>query len=365
MKTFNPLSPTSKLSICGLPLRMDTYRTCTFGCKYCFANGRTVMPTSPEFQVANLKWLNDKLNKILVLNKYNETSLLDMLIKDGYTFHCGGMSDPFQPAEQELQITKQAIDICNEYERHILFSTKSDNLYSANLKPELHTFQLSVSNIENRRDLEPNVPDIENRYKMFCNLKDKGFKVGIRIQPFIPNLASLSIVEKFKDADHFTLEGLKMVSTNKEQREYLIKTLNLNSKDFTALGLLIQRPTIRYELYKPFVKFFEENNMSYSIADNDLHWLGNNRCCCGDVLVNKSTNFNSTALAYEFGSNYTQDDLNSNLIKSGLKDCHCASYFNSAARHGCKTIQDFFDYNFNKKKSIFTPSYFWFPEVKA
>jgi len=37
---FDPLDATSKFPICGMPIRIDSYRTCTFGCKYCFANAR-------------------------------------------------------------------------------------------------------------------------------------------------------------------------------------------------------------------------------------------------------------------------------------------------------------------------------------
>ena len=33
-KKFTPLNVSSKFAICGLPLRVDTYKTCSFNCKY-------------------------------------------------------------------------------------------------------------------------------------------------------------------------------------------------------------------------------------------------------------------------------------------------------------------------------------------
>ena len=51
------------------------------------------------------------------------------------------------------------------------------------------------------------------------------------------------------------------------------------------MGLLNLKPEIRLKMYEPFINFFKENNIPYSIADNDLHYLSTNKCCCGDKLV--------------------------------------------------------------------------------
>ena len=50
-KKFIPLNVSSKFAICGVPLRVDTYKTCSFGCKYCFANYRKIMEFEKEFQM--------------------------------------------------------------------------------------------------------------------------------------------------------------------------------------------------------------------------------------------------------------------------------------------------------------------------
>ena len=34
--TFEGLNVSSKFAICGLPIRVDTYKTCSFNCQYCF-----------------------------------------------------------------------------------------------------------------------------------------------------------------------------------------------------------------------------------------------------------------------------------------------------------------------------------------
>lgn len=315
------------------------------------------MEFKKDLQIGNMNQLERKVKKIKVDKLVDKSNFMDVLISDDITWHCGGMSDPFQPIEKEYKITSQLIDISNKYGIHILFSTKSDSVYGANINPELHTFQLSITNVENMKSIEPNVPSIENRYKFYRELKDKGFKVGIRIQPFIPNVSTLKIIEMFKDADNFTIEGIKIVPQNKEHKEYILDELNLKKDDFVQMGLLNLKPMIRLKLYKPFIEYFESNNIPYSIADNDLHWIGTNKCCCGDKLVHKSTNFNNTSMIFKYGINYAKEQIDEELFECGMRDCKCNQLFTSNRQEGCLSVQDFFDKRFYRKSSPFSPQF--------
>lgn len=267
------------------------------------------------------------------------------------------MSDPFQPIEEELGITKKLIDITKKYGIHILFSTKSDTAYDADIDPRLHTFQLSITNVDDMKNIEPNVPSIQSRYKFYRYLKDRGFKVGIRIQPFIPNVSTLKIVEMFKDADNFTIEGIKLVPQNKEHKDYILRQLGLDKDNFTQMGLLNLKPEIRLKLYEPFIDFFRKNDIPFSIADNDLHWLGTNKCCCGDRLVDKSTSFNNTTMIKKYGDNYTIDDLFEELQQNGCANCVCNNLFTSNRQEGCKTVYEFYKKRFYRKSSPFSPEF--------
>lgn len=357
MKTFEALNVSSKFAICGLPIRVDTYKGCGFGCTYCFSNNRKICEFDKELQIANLKSVERRLDKIFNQGKVDSTNFLDTLIEQGITWHCGGMSDPFQPVEQKHRVTASLIDICNRYNISILFSTKTDNLYDTNVRPDLHTFQLSVSNSDNRTDLEPNVPDIERRVKLFKELKKDGFRVGVRIQPFIPNISSLDIVKMFPGADNFTLEGIKLVPQNKAHKEMVLQATGLNLGDFTQMGLLNLKPEIRQEMYKPFLDYFREHSIPFSLADNDLHHIGTNECCCGDRLITKSTTFNNTTLCKVYGRCYAKEQVDEELFESGVRDCKCNHLFTSNRQEGCVSVQDFFDKRFYRKSSPFSPDF--------
>lgn len=357
LKKFNAINVSSKFAICGLPIRIDSYKTCSFGCKYCFAENREIMKFDKHIQVGNVKQVENKLQKIFDKKEVDNNNFLDVLISEGITWHWGGMSDPFQPCERKLGITKQLVDITNKYGIHVLFSTKSDNTYDVDIRPDLHSFQLSISNVDDLKEIEPNVPSIKSRYEFYKSLKERGFKVGIRIQPFIPNISTLKIVEMFKDADMFTLEGIKIVPQNKECKDFILNKMGLNKEDFTQMGLLNLKPTLRLEMYKPFIDYFEKHNIPYSIADNDLRWLGNNYCCCGDRLVHKSTNFNTTSMIMKYGVDYAKEQLDEELFISGCRDCKCNHLFTSNRQEGCTSVQDFYDKRFYRKSSPFSPMF--------
>ena len=357
LKKFNGLNVSSKFAVCGLPIRVDTYKTCPFGCKYCFAENRKIMGYNKVLQVANIPSIRKRLDKVLVNHDFDETNFLDTLISQGITWHAGGLSDPFQPVEKEYGITKELVELTKEYGVSVLFSTKSDTLYDCNPDPELHTFQFSVSNVDNRRDIEPNVPSIESRYKLFRDLKDRGFKVGIRMQPLIPGISDLRILEMFQDADHFNMECIKVTPQNPVSKEFVFDYLGFNPSDFSQIGLLKMKPEIRMSFYQPFIDYFEEHGMSYSIADGDIHYVGNNSCCCGDKLVKKSTTFNNTAMIKSCGMDYTKEQLDEQLIP--VKSCKCNQLFTSNRQEGCITVQDFYDKRFYRKSSPFSPDFLY------
>ena len=177
-KKFNAINVSSKIAICGLPLRVDSYKTCTFNCRYCFSNNRKIMEFNKELQIANINQFEKTLKRVHGDKNIKENSLIDNLLNEDITLHWGGMSDPFQPIEKKLGITKQLIDISNKYNNHILFSTKSETTYDCDIRPDLHSFQLSFTSSKTNNELEPNVPSFENRVKFYKELKSKGFKVG-------------------------------------------------------------------------------------------------------------------------------------------------------------------------------------------
>jgi hypothetical protein len=178
-----------------------------------------------------------------------------------------------------------------------------------------------------------------------------GFKVGIRIQPFIPKISSAEIVDIFRSADYFTIEGLKLVPQNKEQKAYLLKMLNLNRGDFTQMGLLNLKPNIRLRLYEKTINKLEQYGIKYSIADNDLHQMTKSRCCCGENLIRNCTNFSDTAMYFD---KIERNNKNIDERLGEYKQCNANHLFTSNRQDGCKTVSDFFNMRIDRDTSPFS-----------
>ena len=133
--------------------------------------------------------------------------------------------------------------------------------------------------------------------------------------------------------------------------------MGLNREDFTQMGLLNLKPDIRLKYYEPFIHYFKEHNIPFSIADNDLHYIGTNSCCCGDKLVSKSTTFNNTAMIKRYGMDYTKEQLDKELMDSECCNCKCNQLFTSNRQEGCTTVQEFYDKRFDRKSSPFSPKF--------
>lgn len=353
---FEGLNVSSKFAICGLPVRVDSYKTCSFGCKYCFANGRKIMEFKKNLQIADTDSIERRLSRISNGGGQAD-NFLDTLLRQRITWHFGGMSDPFQPVNEELRVTNKIVDIANRYGYSILFSTKSDTVHGANIRPDLHSFQLSVTNTAKSPEFEPFVPDLSSRLSFFRELKLGGFNVGIRIQPFIPGISGLDIIKAFEGADHFTIEGLKVVPQNEEQKEYVFKELGISEDLFTQKGLLNLLPEYRYKLYEPIISYLESHGISYSISDNDMRYLTNNDCCCGDALVKKATRFNVTAMIRKYGREYSVAEISKEVAESGCAGCKCSDLFTSNRIDGATTVGEFFKRRFKKPSNPASPNF--------
>lgn len=298
---------------------------------------------------ANVGWLENKFKKVYDDKDIDSTNFMDMLLKNRISINCGTKSEPFQPIEKKEQTTKKIIDICNEYDQKIIFGTKSDTYYDVAVTPENHNFQLSVTNDYNDRFLEPNVPSFEKRVEFYKQLKDEGFKVGIRFEPFIPNITDMEkCLTYFDDVDHVHISRLRLLP--QINNDEILNYIKCSRRDFVNKGLYVLKGDVWYSLVKPTLDFLEENGYSYSTSF--IH-LGNSDCLGGDVLAWNYTHFDTFHLKSKYGDNWTMDD---GLRELGeYKDCICNYLWTSNRQDGCKTVEEFYIHKYNNPKCKFNP----------
>lgn len=130
--------------------------------------------------------------------KQNAAELLDQeLRKPGYRCEpitLGANTDPYQPVERKLQVTRSLLDVMQRFSHPLTIITKSAlitrdiDILSDMARLNLVNVMISVTTLDNelKRKLEPRTPGGLVRLKTVQALTDARIPVGVLVAPIIP-----------------------------------------------------------------------------------------------------------------------------------------------------------------------------------
>ena len=337
-----PLTLTSQFRFCGNPFRLDFYKFCSFGCKYCFARH---IGGQDDFDYSYAKFeIIEKLFKKAFEQDDEPKNYITELLRHKVPIHIGGLSDPFQPIEWKLKLNYKMIELSNKYDYPLIFSTKTSHLpseYFEILNPKLHAFQISLIAADNNwiKKYEDNTPPPTERINFLKQLKSKGFWCSIRIQPLIDLEKAVELCEVINGvADYVTIEHLKINTDNPIMKEifkddiYRYKRTSI----MRNLELGIEEKTSNIETLKKHL-----DKTLVGVGDNDLHYLSQSRCCCGvDTIGEKFNNWLKYNLTY-----FTTEHLSDKKVEDEqlwTPKCSVSNCINSDNR--IKNVGGFKDY---------------------
>lgn len=313
---------------------------------------RVIGKRNKKLTTPNLQWLKNKFHKIYDKQEYNPQNLIETMLHNKLDIHLGTKSDPFQPQEKQKQYTRSAVELCNMYDQHLIFTTKSDTYHDVPVNPENHSFQLSITNHYNDKFLEPDVPAFNRRVKFYEQLKDEGFSVGLRFEPFLPNVTDvIKILDYFDEPDVVHISKLNL--SPQQNNDKLLKYLHLKKDDLICRGTYYLKPEILYHQYLEKVfDYLEEHGYNYSARNA---YIGNQKCCCGDQLIRKTNTFNPYYLYHEYGEKWKLDTAINEM--GNLKDCDCRFVFTSNRWYNNITVEDFYTSRWKRKTGGLNPEY--------
>lgn len=174
---------------------INPYQGCEHGCVYCYAR--------PSHSYLDLSPGLDFETKI-----YYKPNAVEALIAawSKRSYKCkpitiGANTDPYQPAEKELGITRQLLGTFLEYRHPVSLITKG-SLMSRDLDllaelagRGLCSVAVSVPTMNDRlkRLLEPRVPAATVRFRLIRDLSDAGVPVSLLMAPMIPAVTDSEI----------------------------------------------------------------------------------------------------------------------------------------------------------------------------
>lgn len=167
---------------------INPYKGCEHGCVYCYAR--------PTHEYLDLSPGLDFETKIFY--KPGAASLLRKAFESpAYTcspIMLGANTDPYQPAEKKLKITRQILEVCLEYRHPVsIISKGSLVLRDLDLLSELAELNLSkvvvsltTLNKETKAKLEPRTASPSARLRVIRETSDAGVPVNVMLAPIIP-----------------------------------------------------------------------------------------------------------------------------------------------------------------------------------
>jgi DNA repair photolyase len=169
---------------------VNPYRGCEHGCIYCFAR-----PTHAFLGLSpGLDFETRIFSKPLAPQR-----LAEELARPSYRCQVvalGANTDPYQPIERKLHITRRILEVFAECRHPVSIVTKSDlvvrdlDLLAPMARARLASvyFSLTTLDPELARRMEPRAPRPERRLSAIRALTDEGVPVGVLASPMIPGL---------------------------------------------------------------------------------------------------------------------------------------------------------------------------------
>jgi DNA repair photolyase len=174
----------------GFETSINPYRGCEHGCIYCFAR--------PTHEYLGLSAGLDFESKIMV--KPDAPKLLEAELSspkwEPQALIMSGVTDPYQPVERELRITRGCLEVLAKFRNPVAIITKNRlvtrdiDLLGVLARHNASAVNVSVTSLDPniQRVLEPRTSSPKARLETVAMLRAAGIPVGVMVAPVIPGL---------------------------------------------------------------------------------------------------------------------------------------------------------------------------------
>lgn len=235
----------------GLDYNMNIYRGCCHGCIYCDSR-------SDCYQVKDFDQVKAKQDALLIIRDE-----LRRKVRTG-VIGTGAMSDPYNPHERELCLTRHALELVDAFGFGISIATKSTLLLRdldilSGIKEHSPVLcKVTITTVDDRlaRLIEPGVPSSTERFGMIETLAGQGIFTGILLMPVLPWLEDnedniLAIVRRVHETGARFIYAAFGVTLRGNQREWYFDQLNRLFPDQKLTQQYIRRYGNRYDCKSP------------------------------------------------------------------------------------------------------------------
>lgn len=248
----------------NMDYNMNIYRGCCHGCIYCDSR-------SDCYQIQDFDTVRAKENALGIIRDE-----LRKKIKSG-VIGTGAMSDPYNPFEEKYRLSRQALEIIDDYHFGAAIATKSSLIardadilgHIASHSPVLCKITITAAEDALSKTIEPGVCESSKRFEAVRKLNEAGVFAGLLMMPILPYINDtpeniLGIIHQAHKNGAKFIYAMFGVSLRSGQREYF----------YHMLDRLFPDKSLR-ELY---MKTYGSSYWCISPRKNELYQLFSEEC---------------------------------------------------------------------------------------
>lgn len=210
----------------GTDYNMNIYKGCCHGCIYCDSR-------SDCYGIDNFNQVRIKDNALEIIRDD-----LRRKVKKG-VIGTGAMSDPYNPYEERLHLTRNALELIDAFEFGVSIATKG-TLLSRDIdilqsikehSPVLCKVTITSADDVLSKKIEPGAEPSSKRFELLRKLSDSGIFSGILLMPVLPYIEDtkenvIDIIEMGAECGVKFIYPAFGVTLRQNQRDYFYQKLN-------------------------------------------------------------------------------------------------------------------------------------------
>ncbi len=174
----------------GFSASINPYRGCAHGCIYCYARpAHAYIGLSPGLDFESKLFFKPHAAQLLEGELSRQRYVPEAI-------HIGGNTDPYQPQERRLRITRQVIEVLSRFNHPFSVISKSNlilrdlDLIAPMAKRNLVRVAISITTLDRKlaRSMEPRAATPERRLDAVRRLSQAGVPTIVMFAPCIPGL---------------------------------------------------------------------------------------------------------------------------------------------------------------------------------
>lgn len=267
----------------GHDYNMNIYKGCCHGCIYCDSR-------SECYRVENFDEVRMKKNALEIINKDLRSKRIKGVVGTG------AMSDPYNPFEKELMLTRHGLELISAYGFGAAIATKSDlivrdiDILSEIQEKSPVCIKLTITTFDDKlcSVIEPNVAPTSQRLIALKRLAESGIFCGALLMPILPFINDnkeniMNIVEAVASTGAKFIYPEMGVTLRQNQREYYYEKLDKHFPGIKEKYLQFYGNAYKCgsqharELMKEFSAACKKNGLLYKMPDIIKEYKSSNR----------------------------------------------------------------------------------------